>query len=100
MGRDNLGSLIGSRSYKEDYMNEKIDQWIKEVKLLSEIAKTEPQCALSCFIGGYTHKLNDYMRMVLNISNLLRHIDDVVTKGFIPAITGGVKCYENERKLL
>ena len=99
MGRDNLGALIGSRSYK-DYMNEKIDQWIKEVKLLSEIAKTEPQCALSCFIGVYTHKLNDYMRMVLNISNLLRHIDDVVTKGFIPAITGGVKCYENERKLL
>ena len=34
-----------SRSYKEDYMNEKIDQWIKEVKLLSQIAKIEPQCA-------------------------------------------------------
>ena len=33
-------------------MNEKIDHWIKEVKLLSEIAKTEPQWALSCFISG------------------------------------------------
>ena len=38
-----LGVVIGSRSYKEDYMNEEIDQWIKEVKLLSEIAKIEPQ---------------------------------------------------------
>ena len=74
-------------------MNEKIDHWIKEVKLLSEIAKIEPQCALSCFISGYKHKLNYYMRTILNVSNLLRHIDDVIAKEFIPAITGGVKCF-------
>ena len=43
MERDILGTVIGSTSYKEDYMNEKIDQWIKEIKLLSEIAKIEPQ---------------------------------------------------------
>ena len=39
-------------------MNKKIEQWIKEAKLLSKIAKIEPQCALRCFIGGYKHKLN------------------------------------------
>ena len=50
-GKRHLGTVIGSRSYK-DYMNEKIDQWIKEVKLLSEIAKIEPQCKSSCFISG------------------------------------------------
>ena len=57
-GKSHLGAAIDSRSYKEDYINEKIDQWIKEVKLLSEIAKIEPQCTLSCFISGYKHKLN------------------------------------------
>ena len=67
------------RIYKEDYMNEKTDQWIKEVKLLSEIVKIEPQCALSCFISGYKYKLNYYMRTVPNISNLLQHID-IITK--------------------
>ena len=91
-GKRHLGAVIGSRSYKEGYMNEKIDQWIKEVKLLCEIAKIEPQCALSCFISGYKHKLNYYMTTVPNISNLLRHIDDLITKEFIPEITGGVKC--------
>ena len=40
------------------------------------------------------------MRTVPNISNLLRHTDDIITKELIPAITGGVKCSENERKLL
>ena len=39
------------------------------------------------------------MRTVLNFPNLLPHIDDVITKEFIPAITRGVKCSENERKL-
>ena len=40
------------------------------------------------------------MRTVPNISNLLRHTDDIITKELTPAITGGVKCSENERKLL
>ena len=80
-------------------MNEKIDQWIKEVKLLSEIAKIEPQCALSRFMSRYKRKLNYYMRTVPDISNLIQHIDDIITKEFIPAIRGGVKCSENVRKL-
>ena len=58
-------------------MNEKIDQWIKEIKLLSEIAKIEPQCALSRFVSRYKHKLNYYMRTVPDISNLIQHIDDI-----------------------
>ena len=37
------------------------------------------------------------MRTAPNISNLLRHIDKVITKEFIPAVTGGAKCSENER---
>ena len=94
-----LEVVIGLRSYTEDYMNEKIDQWMKEVKLLSEIAKIEPQCALGCFINGYKHKLNYYMRTVPHISNFLRHTDNMIIKEFIPAITGSVKCSENERKL-
>ena len=81
-------------------MYKKIDQQIKAVKLLREISKIELQFALSCFISGYKHKLNYYMRTVPNISNLLQHTDDVITKEFIPEITGGVKCSENERKLL
>ena len=28
-GKRHLRAVIGSRSYKEDHMNEKIDQWIK-----------------------------------------------------------------------
>ena len=90
---EDLGVVIGSRSYKDDYMNEKLDHQIKEEKRLSKIGKIESQCALVCFISGYEHKLNYYMRTVPNISHLLRHTDDVITKQFTPAIRG-VKCSE------
>ena len=46
-GKTQLRAVIGSASYKEDYINEKIYIWIKEIQLLKEIGTTEPQCALS-----------------------------------------------------
>ena len=46
MGKKHLETVIGSRSYKDYYINGKIDPWTEEIKLLSEIAKDEPQCAL------------------------------------------------------
>ena len=64
-------------------MDGRIAQWIKEVKLLSEIAEIEPQCALSFLISVCKLKLNYYVRTDQNISNLLRRIDDVITKVFI-----------------
>ena len=99
-GQRHLGAVIGSTTYKEDYMNEKINKWIKEIQLLSEIGKIEPQCALSCFTSGYKHKLNYCMRTIPNVAKLLKRLDDVITKEFLPAITGGIKCSSNERKLL
>ena len=64
-------------------MDGRIAHWIKEVKLLSEIAEIEPQCALSFLISVCKLKLNYYVRTDQNISNLLRRIDDVITKVFI-----------------
>ena len=82
-------AVICSRSNEEDYLNKKDRSVHKRGKTSQKRlkwVKIKPQCALSYFISGYNHKLNYYMRMVPNISNLLRHIDNVITKGFIPAI--------------
>lgn len=40
------------------------------------------------------------MRKIPTIANLLKRLDDVITKQFIPSITGGIKCSNVERKLL
>ena len=82
-------AVICSRSYEEDYLNKKDRSVNKRDKTSQKLLKwinIKPQCTLSYFISGYNHKLNYYIRMVPNISNLLRHTDNVVKKGFIPAI--------------
>ena len=99
-GQRHLGAVIGTTEYKQEYMNEKITTWTEEIRMLSEIAKTEPQSAYICFTSGFKHKITYYMRTIPNISHLLQKIDDVILANFIPAITGGKNVSEIERKLL
>ena len=95
-----LRAVIGSITFKEEYMNEKVNIWLQELQMLTNIAKSEPQAPLSCFIAGYKHKFTYFMRTVPNISSLMKKIDDLITTEFIPAITGGINCSVHERRLL
>ena len=68
------------------------------MQLLSKIGKTEPQYALSCFIGGWKQtklfwEKND------NHSKLIKKLDDIATKQFI-TITGGINCSDVAKRLL
>ena len=87
-GQRHLGAIIGTTEYKQEYMNEKLTTWIQEIRMLSEIAKTDPQSVYICFTSAFKHKITYYMRTIPNISNLLQKIDDVILADFIPAITG------------
>ena len=60
-------------------MNEKISQWIGELRTLSKVAETQPQAAYTCFISGFKHKSTYFMRTVPDISSLLQKVDDVIT---------------------
>ena len=55
-GQRHLGAVIGSSKYKREYVQNKIDEHISEIKVLSMIAKTEHQAAYSRFITAYKHK--------------------------------------------
>ena len=39
-GRNHLGAVVGSTSYKNSFVNSLIDDWTKEPQVLSEIART------------------------------------------------------------
>ena len=55
-GQRHLGAVIGSETFKEKYVQEKIDEWIKELGVLYKIAWCEPQVAYSGFIKGFKHQ--------------------------------------------
>ena len=95
-----LGAVIGSSKYKREYVQNKIDELINEIKVLSMIAKTEPQASYSCFKTTFKHKPSYIMRTIPDISDQLNQLDEIISSKFIPAITGGIHCSNIKKKLL
>ena len=87
-GKIHLGAVIGTTNYRQNYMKEKIEQWITELRMLSKIAWHEPQAAYSYFIIGCKNQPTYFMQTFRNISNQLKQQDEIVRTEFIPAISG------------
>ena len=77
-----------------------MDEWIIQLKLLSKIAESEPQSAYAAFVGGFRGKLTYFMRTISSLGESLKPLEDVIRFHFIPVITGGHLCSDNERLLL
>ena len=54
----------------------------------------------SAFVSCFMNKLHYFMRTIPNISSLLLPIENTIRNRFIPAITSGCICSEEERILL
>ena len=99
-GQRHLGAALGKPSFRASFMQENVNEWSKEIHILSEIARTEPQAAYAAFVAGYKHKISYCMRTIPGIEDQLKNLDDIVTSEFIPAITNGINCSPHLRKLL
>ena len=99
-GQRHLGAVIGSETFKQKYVQEKIDEWIKELRVLCKIAWCEPQAVYSGFIKTFKYEPIYFMRTIPNIKTQLKQLDDVIRTEFIPAITGGINCSDTERRLM
>ena len=52
-GQRHLGVVIGTEEFKEKYDGEKVPEWVKEVVVLSDMARTEPHAAYSTFTHAW-----------------------------------------------
>ena len=95
-----LCAVIGWETFKQKYVQGKIDRWIKGLRVLCKIAWCEPQGASSGFIKGFKHKPIYFMRVILNIKNQLKQLYDVKRTEFLPSITGGINYSDIERRLM
>ena len=60
-GHQHLGSVVGSKTFKERYTRELVSKWCEESIKLSEMAKTQPQAAYAAFTSGYKNKFSHFM---------------------------------------
>lgn len=99
-GERHLGAAIGTKEFRDAYVEHSVKNWVSELTRLSDYAKTEPQAAYAAFTYGIKQKWNYLMRTVPGISCLLRPLEEAVRNTFIPAITNGRCPNDQERKLL
>ena len=91
---------MGTLSFKREYVNELVTQWMSEIEVLSQIAKIEPQAAYCCFTTGFKHTVTYLMRTTSGIDEELRRLDDGINNKLIPSFTENKLCGNDERHLL
>ena len=99
-GHKYLGGVIGKKNYKISYTQKLVSNWVNQIKLMSEIAKSEPQAVYSAFTGGFISKFTYHLRVIDHAKDLLKPVDDVSTHHLIPAFIEGHVCSQKDRKLL
>ena len=77
----------------------KVNKWVTDVKNLSELAKEEPQAALSAFNVGMSQRWSFVQRTVKGIASLFQPLEDAICDHLIPALIGK-RVSEVQRRLL
>ena len=82
-----------------EYIDEKVEEWIKEVARLSEFAITQPQESNAVYTFGLKHRWAYFLRTLPDIQDLLQPLENAIAKAFLPAITEH-ECTQLEREIL
>ena len=98
-GKRHLGAAIGSKDYKNIYIDEKVSEWCRNITKLSNIANSQPHAAYAAFIHGEQHKYTYFLRTIGEIDTNLKPLDDVINNKFIPSLFGR-EISENERDII
>ena len=99
-GTRHLGAAIGSKTFTEEYVSNKVQSWVREISNLAKVAATEPHSAYAAFTHGLSSHWSYISRTIPDISDLLQPLEDAIHQLLIPAITGRIACSIREHELL
>ena len=98
-GRKHLGAALGSRDFLEEYVGEKVEEWVAQVARLAKFATTQPQSSYAAFVFGLRHRWTYFLRTLPDIAPFLEPLEHAIADLLVPAITEHVTTQE-ERDLL
>ena len=86
-GHKHLGAALGSRSYLEEYVSEKVEDWVNQVTKLAEYAISQPQASYAAFTFGLRHRWTYFLRTLPDITGLLEPLVRAITEALKQGIT-------------
>ena len=99
-GQRHLGASIGSINYRESFVNSLVNDWVKQIAVLSKIAKVDPHSAYAAYTHGLRHKFSFAMRTIPNSCEMLQPLENAIRNMLIPALTEQYQISEIERDLI
>ena len=95
-----MGAALGSQAFAEEYVSEKVTDWVSKITLLSETAQTRPHFAYCVLTHGLIGHGTYVMRTIPDIALLLAPLEDAIRLHLIPAVTDYAACSPILRDLL
>ena len=99
-GRRLLGGALGTHSFVEEYVKQKVDNLVQEIEHLSTIAISQPQAAYGAFTHGLTSKWTFLARTISGIADLFEPLEEKIRCQFLPSLTGRNAFNDDKRDLL
>ena len=99
-GCRHLGAALGTPSFVEEYVANKVTDWVQQIRRLAEFASTQHQAAYSAFIQGLQPRWSFLSRTLEDAPALFGRLEDVIRDILIPALTGHAPPSSQERALL
>ena len=99
-GKRHLGAAIGNPTFKQQYVQNKISGWVKEIERLSTIANTQPHAAYAAFTHGVASRWTYLSRTIPDTAELFKPLEDAIRLQFIPSLTGQSPISDALRELM
>ena len=81
-GRPYLGAPLGNPDYVQSFVSNKVNSWMEEINVLSDVALSQPHAALAAFTHGMIHKFTYLCRTTPDIDQLLSPLEISSGLGF------------------
>ena len=98
VGKRHLGAALGSETFKKEFIEEKVKEWISQVRVLAKFAASQPHAAFSAFTHCLQGRWTFISRTIPGAEAFLTELEKAIREEFIPAILKR-PISENEREL-
>ena len=78
-GQKHLGAPVGSREYLEEYVSEKVTNWINDIAKLAEFALSQPQVCYAVYTFGLKHRWTYFISTLPDIQDLLEPLENAIS---------------------
>ena len=85
-----LGAAVGTQTFVESFVQQKVSEWICAVERLSSIALTQPHAAYAAFTHGLVGKWTYLTRTIPDIEDLLQPLENAIRQKFLTCLTGQI----------